>query len=243
MSDCGFLVLSGRPFRLRRALVAVVILVAFCIPGVHAAPGDSPAELDLGVIALRYGPRIMVSASLLAWGLLAPDQFGDTTIDILPGEPADLNEAIDRAGTVALLLTMGTSTAGRLVSDWPNAIDSLSVSSAVIASAYASRSYLKALFRRTRPSAVAQGFFTDTDDRQSFPSGHTLLAWACVGDALVGAVRRTVDPWVLATVTVEAVAVACLRVAAGEHYPGDVVAGAAIGLAVGSLVSLALLPL
>jgi hypothetical protein len=202
----------------------------------------APTELDLRGIARQYGPRVLVSGSLLVWGVLAPDQFGRTTIEIPPGEPAPYNATLDRAGTVAALLTMGTSSAGRLISDWPNAFESLSVSSAVIAYAYAARSYLKGVFRRTRPSSVADGLISDLDDRQSFPSGHTLLAWACVGDALVGTVRRTVDPWVLATVTVEAVTVAGLRVAAGEHYPGDVVAGAAIGLAVGSLVSVMLLP-
>jgi membrane-associated phospholipid phosphatase len=236
-----------RPHTIPMQLVLLAFTVAVVLgaaqPVLAADDVVRPAEFDLGVIARQYGPRMMVSASLLAWGLLAPDQFGDTTIDILPGDPADSNDAFDRAGTVAALLAMGTSSAGRLISDWPNALDSLSVSSAVIATAYATRSYLKAVFRRTRPSAVAEGMVTDLDDRQSFPSGHTLLAWACVGDALVGSVRRTVDPWVLATVTVEAITVACLRVAAGEHYPGDVIAGAAIGFAVGSLVSMMLLPL
>ena len=230
----------------RRSLTAA--LVAIALFGLQPATGaDETSPMDrsggeyLAAFARDYGPRVLLTGSLFAWGLLAPDQLGTGTIEIPPGDPVELNEAIDRAGTVAAVLAMGTSTAGRVVSDWPNAMDEISRSAAVIASAYATRSYLKAVFRRTRPSAAADGPVT-VDDAQSFPSGHTLLAFACVGDALVGAMRRQVEPWVLASVTIEAIAVAALRVGAGAHYPGDVVAGAAIGLAVGSVVSLLILP-
>ena len=207
------------------------------------ATNSERTDLDLIQIARKYGPRMAVSGVLLMWGVLAPELPGPAVIELPPGEPAGLNVALSRAGTTAALLTMGTAAAGRLVCEWPDAFSAVSTSSAVIASAYVARSYLKALLRRTRPSVVLAGPVDDLDDRQSFPSGHTLLAWACVGDALVGTVRGTTDPWLLATVTVEAVVVSCLRVAAGEHYPGDVIAGAVLGLAVGSIVSAVLLSL
>ena len=207
------------------------------------ATNTERTDLDLMQIARQYGPRMTVSGALLMWGVLMPELPGPAVIELPPGEPAELNVALSRAGTAAALLTMGTAAAGRLVCEWPDAFSAVSTSSAVIASAYVARSYLKALFRRTRPSVVLAGSVDDLDDRQSFPSGHTLLAWACVGDALVGTVRGTTDPWLFATVMVEAVTVSCLRVAAGEHYPGDVIAGAVIGLAVGSIVSAILLPL
>ena len=208
-----------------------------------AATSSARIDSDLIQIARQFGPRIMVSGALLVWGVIAPELSDAVVIELPPGEPASFNAALSRAGTAAALLTLGTATVAGLVSEWPDAISAVSASSAVIAAAYAARSYSKALFRRTRPSAVLSGPVDELDDRQSFPSGHALLAWAGVGDVLVRTVRRTVDPWLLATVTVEAVAVSCFRVAAGEHYPGDVVAGAAIGLAVGSVVSFVLLPL
>ena len=207
------------------------------------ATNTERTDLDLMQIARQYGPRMTVSGALLMWGVLMPELPGPAVIELPPGEPAELNVALSRAGTAVALLTMGTAAAGRLVCEWPDAFSAVSTSSAVIASAYVARSYLKALFRRTRPSAMLAGSIDELDDRQSFPSGHTLLAWACVGDALVGTVRGTTDPWLLATVMVEAVTVSCLRVAAGEHYPGDVIAGTVIGLAVGSIVSAVLLPL
>jgi len=198
---------------------------------------------DLIQIVRQFGPRLVVSGSLLAWGLLAPELPGSAVTELPPGEPVARNEVLSRAGTVAALLTMGTATAGRVISEWPNATSAVSVSSAVIATAYAARSYLKGLFLRTRPAAVLDGTADDPDDHRSFPSGHALLAWSCVGDALIGTVRGTAGPWLLPAVTIEAVVVSCLRVAAGEHYPGDVIAGAAVGLVVGAIVSTILLPL
>lgn len=244
---------------LRLTVVGVFLFLAQLagaveVVGVGAVDADNPelditgsnsegTNLDLVQVVRQYGPRMAVSTALLMWGVLVPELPGPAMIELPPGESATLNAALSRAGTAAALLTMGTATAGRLICEWPDTFSAVSASSAVIASAYVARSYLKARFRRTRPVAVLAGSIDDPDDRQSFPSGHALLAWACVGDALVGTVRGTTNPWLLATVTAEAVAVCCLRVTAGEHYPGDVIAGAVIGLAVGSIVSAVLLPL
>ncbi|MEE8440215.1 MAG: phosphatase PAP2 family protein, partial [Spirochaetia bacterium] len=200
-------------------------------------------DSDLNELAGHYGPRFVVTGALLLWGVLAPELPAVAVIELPPGEPAALNEVLSWAGTAAALLTMGTAAVGGLISEWPDAIGAVSASAAVVAAAYAAKSYFKTRFRRTRPSAVLALSLDDPDDWRSFPSGHALLAWAGAGDALVRTVRGTFDPWLLATVTFEAVAVSFLRVAAGEHYPGDVIAGAAIGLAVGSIVSFVLLPL
>jgi len=218
----------------RLAAVGALLLLA----------GNAMAQdphLDLAAGIREYGSRMLVGASLMAWGVLAPDQFGTVTVDLLPGDPRPYNQPVDRAGTIVTFLTMGTAAAGRVSSGWPNVPASLSVSSTVVGSAYASRSYLKAIFRRPRPSAIASGETGDLDDLQSFPSGHTLLAWASVGDALVGTVRGDVQSWVLPVVVVEAVSVAALRIAAGEHYLGDVIAGAIAGLSVGSAAAILML--
>ncbi|MFD3541125.1 phosphatase PAP2 family protein [Streptomyces sp. NPDC058662] len=67
-------------------------------------------------------------------------------------------------------------------------------------------------------------------DSSSFPSGHTAAAVA-----FTAAVAPTL-PWAGAALAVPAALVAVERVHDGAHYPSDVVAGAAIGLASAALV-------
>lgn len=67
-------------------------------------------------------------------------------------------------------------------------------------------------------------------DSSSFPSGHTAAAVA-----FTAAVAPT-WPWAGAVCAVPTVLVAIERVHDGAHYPSDVAAGAAIGLAAAALV-------
>ncbi|MET9958107.1 phosphatase PAP2 family protein [Streptomyces sp. NPDC006326] len=67
-------------------------------------------------------------------------------------------------------------------------------------------------------------------DSSSFPSGHTAAAVA-----FTAAVAPT-WPWAGAACAVPTVLVAIERVHDGAHYPSDVAAGAAIGLAAAALV-------
>lgn len=59
----------------------------------------------------------------------------------------------------------------------------------------------------------------------SFPSGHTLMAFAIAGSLWFSRVR----PWAVWAM-VAACLIALARVFAGVHYPTDIVAGAAVGL-------------
>ncbi|WP_030723002.1 phosphatase PAP2 family protein [Streptomyces sp. NRRL F-2580] len=70
----------------------------------------------------------------------------------------------------------------------------------------------------------------DRPDSSSFPSGHTAAAVA-----FTAAVAPT-WPWAGAACAVPTVLVAIERVHDGAHYPSDVAAGAAIGLAAAALV-------
>ncbi|MDO0925285.1 phosphatase PAP2 family protein [Streptomyces sp. TG1A-8] len=70
----------------------------------------------------------------------------------------------------------------------------------------------------------------DRPDSSSFPSGHTAAAVAFT------AAVAPVWPLAGALCAVPAVTVAVERVQSGAHYPSDVVAGAAIGLAAARLV-------
>jgi membrane-associated phospholipid phosphatase len=108
-------------------------------------------------------------------------------------------------------------------------IASLAVASAVV------NVGAKLLTRRRRPDRVGLGVETGRHvpmpTSSSFPSGHSAAAFAFA--AGVG------HEWPLAAVPLYALAtaVAYSRVHTGVHYPGDVVAGVAIGLASASVTS------
>ncbi|WP_411105089.1 phosphatase PAP2 family protein [Streptomyces sp. cmx-4-9] len=90
----------------------------------------------------------------------------------------------------------------------------------------------KQLVERPRPPAewIPHDGVEDRPDSSSFPSGHTAAATAFTA--------AVASPWPAAgaACAVPAVLVALERVCSGAHYPSDVAAGAAIGLAASALV-------
>ena len=105
----------------------------------------------------------------------------------------------------------------------------------------ASTEWLKVLVRRKRPVLYTSDAVTaasDPESQQSLPSLHTSLAFAAATSYLVIArwqhlPHRTRNTLLLYA---GAVGVAALRVAAGKHFPTDVLAGAALGSGIGWLV-------
>ncbi len=102
----------------------------------------------------------------------------------------------------------------------------------------------KNLFPRYRPYLYYPGFpasgADDGDFRQSFPSGHTALAFtAAAFTASAYALYYPDSPWrapVVSAAYAVAVAAASLRVASGNHFLSDALAGAALGTLSGWLV-------
>ncbi|MEU9144114.1 phosphatase PAP2 family protein [Streptomyces sp. NPDC048349] len=90
----------------------------------------------------------------------------------------------------------------------------------------------KRLVERRRPPKewIPHDEVEDRPDSSSFPSGHTAAA-----AAFTAAVAPS-WPWAGAACAVPTVMVALQRVHSGAHYPSDVAAGAAIGLAAAALV-------
>lgn len=88
---------------------------------------------------------------------------------------------------------------------------------------------LKRTFRRRRPCALGQHCWAELlpPDQFSFPSGHTITAFAMAA-ALVSFYSILFVPLVFC-----AISVAVSRVILGMHFLSDVVAGAAIGVTLG----------
>lgn len=87
---------------------------------------------------------------------------------------------------------------------------------------------LKNLFRRQRPAQLWQGSFQShiqPSDRFSLPSGHTAGAFVLLG------VVALLYPFWLVLLLPWALAVGLSRILLGVHFPGDVCAGAVLGLA------------
>jgi membrane-associated phospholipid phosphatase len=105
----------------------------------------------------------------------------------------------------------------------------------------ASTEWLKVLVRRKRPvlyTSDAVTAATDPESQQSLPSLHASLAFAAATSYLVIARRQHLPHRTRNSILLYAgaVGVAALRVAAGKHFPTDVLAGAALGSGIGWVV-------
>ena len=94
----------------------------------------------------------------------------------------------------------------------------------------------KIIFRRERPltdNAAGDFFTSGTGTGSSFPSSHSILAWSAA--AVVA--REYPSKWVQAGVYTAATGVCVTRVLGQEHFPTDVLVGAAAGWLIGHYVS------
>lgn len=98
---------------------------------------------------------------------------------------------------------------------------------------------LKNLTGRPRPFETHTGLtaLMAPPDKFSFPSGHTMSAFAIYSSFL--ATLPWLAPWVLSA----AVLIGLSRIYLGLHYPTDVLMGALLGTLTGQLVTRHLLPL
>jgi undecaprenyl-diphosphatase len=101
---------------------------------------------------------------------------------------------------------------------------------AAVGLAYVLNTAIKFTVRRRRPQLPGLPALTNTPSQLSFPSAHTTTATA--GAVLYGRLGVPAAPlWALAA------AFAYSRLYLGVHYPTDVLAGAALGAAIGSRVA------
>jgi undecaprenyl-diphosphatase len=107
---------------------------------------------------------------------------------------------------------------------------------------YAAKNVMKAFFPKARPytyfGAPADEELAD-EAWESFPSGHAALAFcsatAFTTLALELVPERPETPWLIGGAYLLACGTSGLRVASGQHFIGDVAAGAILGSAIGWL--------
>lgn len=136
----------------------------------------------------------------------------------------------------ALLVGLG----GGVVADLARGHDGWRRSAAAIESAawaFALTQVTKAVVARKRPVLYTEGAAAaagNVDAQRSFPSGHTSVAFAIATTYwLDGAGRRTALHWLALG---GAAAIGGARVAAAQHFPSDVFAGAFLGAGTALLV-------
>jgi len=171
-----------------------------------------------------------------------------------PCDPADLS-AIDR-GVIAWhsgfargasdVLVLGVAGGAVLAATWKIPAARARGDAVVLASALtwtaAATEWIKVAVHRRRPALYRGGApdaATVIDNRKSFPSGHTAIAFSAATAYTTMAVRQRLPHARRNALLLYggAVLVGTLRVAGGKHFPTDVVAGAALGSAVGWLTA------
>ena len=149
------------------------------------------------------------------------------------------SSAARTASTVVLVgIAGGVALASLTGSDRARARGNAVVMADAVSWSVAATELLKVGVHRARPALYRAGAATaaaDPDNRESFPSGHTSLAFAAATTYTTLALRQHLPHAQRNAILLFAAATATgvLRVAGGKHFPTDVLAGAALGGGIG----------
>jgi membrane-associated phospholipid phosphatase len=189
-------------------------------------------RLDVALVAA--GAMVLAATALLARrGLYAWEAASFQAINGLPGSIRPFIWALNQYGTA---ITIPVAVAVALVfRKWRMAI-ALAVSGIAV---YWLAKVLKEYVARGRPAALLEGVV----EREMFapmslgyPSGHAAVAWAIT----IVVIAYLGWPWRIAALTL-AVIVPLYRMYVAAHLPLDLIGGAALGVAVASLLNVLLL--
>jgi membrane-associated phospholipid phosphatase len=226
---------------------ALLALVLSAGPAPAGAVGAPPPPRTVYRLDARVDGTLVV-ASGLAIGL--PALLASRIVDERCPCDRDAVNALDRGAignhddttATASTVTVGLAVAVPLALDWAllGPGDALAADVVVFAEALLVNGALTQLAKysvqRPTPRTYAgdPALLRSPRGYRSFYSGHTSTAAAALTAAAFTARQRYGErgwPWLVAAAVVSSVAVE--RVAAGRHFPTDVVAGAAAGTAIG----------
>lgn len=197
-------------------------------------------------IALAAGIGAALAAELLidppAAPLEGPDASSIPGIDSIARLGYD--RGLDAASEVLQYGAMIWPACFALIGERDELLPAAAACAESLAWTYAAKETAKALFPRSRPYAYADGELAGDlaeEARESFPSGHTALAFSAATSFAVLALETAPDdpatPWLVGGGFAAATGVAALRVASGNHFITDVAAGAALGSLIGWTVA------
>lgn len=154
------------------------------------------------------------------------------------------NSPVARRGSDVLLIGISGLAAGLVAVDRSpgEARGNLAVLANSVGWTAASTEWLKVLVHRKRPVLYAGGALAAApyrNNQQSFPSGHTSVAFA-VATSYLAIAQREHLPHRARHASIlfgSATAIGALRVAGGKHFPTDVIGGAILGSGIGWLVA------
>jgi membrane-associated phospholipid phosphatase len=173
-----------------------------------------------GVLTVAGACFVALTAAVVVLGALPADvALRDALLGLATPEMVKVMRVVNRAGDWRLLLP-GTLL---LFVVFPRARERWWLWAAVMGLAPLLESVLKQLVARPRPEDVSL----------SFPSGHSTASAAFFGAVmfLAGALPPRVCAWVRIVAVVMIVLVGMARVILRAHWPSDVLAGIALGLA------------
>ena len=227
-----------------RRLVAALVLLAV----------SGPSALGQAPYSVRWGDAVSVVASGVAALIPEATKLPKAAPSCAPCDPASL-PGIDRAALHTFSGSASTASHALLVgvvgfagvASFDGATPAqrrghVAVFANSLAWTLAATDWMKVLVRRKRPvlyTADATAAAADPNSQRSFPSGHASVAFAAATTYLVMAQRERLPHRGrnVALLYAGAVGVSALRVAAGRHFPTDVVGGAALGTGIGWLVA------
>ena len=233
--------------RIFLAAICVAVLLP-CAP-FRAAAQDARLVIDplADGIVLSAGLGAALASELWLGGtdasLALPDSDDRASLPWLDGLacfPHD--EGLSKASLATLGLGLALPATLALGCDGPELLSAAVCYSEALMWAFAAKNVMKAFFPKARPYAYfgvpADGELAD-EAWESFPSGHAALAFcsatAFTALALELVPDRPETPWLIGGAYLLACGTSGLRVASGQHFIGDVAAGAILGSAIGYL--------
>jgi membrane-associated phospholipid phosphatase len=189
--------------------------------------------------ALRHAQRAMLTPQNLAWELPVGAATGvliaagDTPVARQVSGAHNLNSRSNTASTAMTDLMIGSAGAlymAGCATGHDHALRAGISSLAATGFAVVFSEAVKYSFRRERPF-LDDGRGEFWEGGNSFPSGHTIAAWAAAS-ALAHSYPH--NRWVKWTAYGAATAVGALRITAHQHFPSDVVIGGTLGYTIGN---------
>lgn len=228
-----------------------MLLAAICIAALaHHAPAEGtglvidPLADGITVAAglgAVLGTELWLSANPAETPLPSPGDRADLPwLDGLACYPYD--EGLSHASLATLGLGLALPATLALSCDSSELLTAAICYSEALVWTFAAKNVMKALVHKARPytyyGTPPAGELLD-EAEESFPSGHTSLAF-CSATAFTALILELSPdgpetPWLVGGAYALATATGALRVASGNHFVGDAIAGAVLGSAIGYL--------